>query len=181
MAVIILAVAASACAPRSDDRDARGTAPSVSQFDPTTRTILPMDIPPDVLGRCDRSIRAGESPEWIPSSTLVNMVDAQLKAVLDSVLTVASASVGRPVPQATDYYRQYAGVSSGKRRHVYINGFHKSLLGSAGTASDTVEWRIFPVAPCDAGVLRFGILFDVRDQSFTRLEFTDSFDGRVRH
>jgi hypothetical protein len=165
-AIIILVGAACACRSQPSDRNVRGTELSVARTDPATRTILPMDLPPGVFGRCDRSLRAGASPRWMPPPTLVERVDAELAAVLDSVLTRVESQVGNKIPDQADYYRQYSGVIIHGRRQLYVNGFHRSLLRgySGAPPSDTLEWRSFPVASCDSGVL-----------------ITDSYAGRIRY
>jgi hypothetical protein len=114
----------------------------------------------------------------MPSDQLVGDIDARLGSVLDSVIRQLPDSS----TNAGQYYRQYVGFIARGERLVYINGFraHGSRSGSESDA-DSLQWRTYPVATCDAGTGRFEIVYRVERQRFTRLQFGHSLGGPVRY
>jgi hypothetical protein len=178
LGILLFAVGCTSAGER--DRRVDGGAVTVV-LDSTTRTVLPNDLRAGSLRRCDRALPGGEGGRWTPSPELVRHIDSRLGAVLDSVLDrIASADPGLDL-DATQYYRQYAGVTVRGRRLVHVNGFLPLEPVAGEATSDTIGWRTFPVAGCDAGLTRFGVVFDVADGEFGRLEFTDRLDGPVRY
>jgi hypothetical protein len=179
----VLLLVGVACAPRDTNVPSDQYTDSVARLDSSTRSILPADLPPGVLGRCNRAFPGGEKTRWTIPPQLVQEVDARLGLLLDSVVaTIDTAAVGRALV-ASDYYRQYAGVTVHGTRLIFVNGFHRELLNSrtGTTGADTLNWRVFPVSPCDAGALRFGVVYRVREQQLLRLQFGDSFTGSMRY
>lgn len=183
MLLFSLLVGFAASCRSSDERTSHAQARSAAPFDSAMRVVLPIGLPPDLLGRCDRAYKGGKTPSWVPPLSLVQNIDERLAALLDSVLLEVEEESGRTTPLPTEYYRQYAGVTQRGSQWVHINGFHRSMLTAheGAATSDTVLWRLLPVAPCDGGVWRFGVMYDVRNQRFTPLEFTDSYDGPIRY
>lgn len=179
---IVLLGTAVGCKPSDGEEETRAPNRSGIRLDSSTRTILPPVLTPGVLGRCDRAFPGGENSRWVPSPLLVQRIDDRLGTLLDSVLSRLDSSIGGEKREPEDYYRQYAGVTVRGEQLVYVIGFHRDMVqGAADTApSDTLQWRSFPVSACDAGRGRFGVVFRVEEQQFSRLEFSNGFGGRVR-
>ena len=128
-----------------------------------------------------RHFPSGVNDGWEPSEQLVSKIDARLGAVLDSVLHRVDATHHFGLDPLR-YYRQYAGVITHGSKVVYINGINADVLGwGRGSDADTIAWRKVPLASCDAGVGRFGVVYDVDSGEFGKLEFTDSYRGPVRY
>jgi hypothetical protein len=182
LSVVVLGFAVG-CGSRTGNTEIQDHDRPVVLLDSTTRVVLPSSPPPELLGRCDRAYEGSKSLDWMPPPSLVQAIDERLGPLLNSALLEVKEGTARIPPNPIEYYRQYSGVTIRAKQWVYINGFHRSLLATHGGAapSDTVQWRSFPVVPCDAGLQRFGVMFDVRKGRFTRLEFTDSYEGRIRY
>ena len=182
-ATSVLLLVGVACAPRDAKVSGGQHTDSVAILDSSTRAILPADLPPGVLGRCNHAFPGGEKTRWILPPQLVEEVDARLGVLLDSVVARMDTAANGGTLAASKYYRQYAGVTVNGTRLIFVNGFHHELLKSrtGATEADTLNWRVFPVSPCDAGTRRFGVVYRVREQQFMRLEFSDSFTGPVHY
>jgi len=150
-------------------------------LDPATRTVLPTNIQAGPFG-CNRAYPRGTVVRWDPPAELVRSIDERLGVLLDSVINRLDTAATRPGLRPHDYYRQYAGVELNGAKLVYVNGFHRDILRKpANDPTDTLQWRTYPLSLCDRGATAFGILFVVKDQRFTRLEFATRFDGPVRY
>jgi len=68
----------------------------------------------------------------------------------------------------SDYYRQYAGVTSHGRNLIYLNSFVGSVLTES---SEHLDWRTKAVVFCDGGDAFWGVEFDPADNTFHNLEF----------
>ena len=154
----------------------------IAQFDPATRVILPSGLSPQILGSCNAAFPEGAVANWMPPVTLVDSIDRQLAVLLDSVITKLDSATTRPGLAANDYYRQYAGLSWGQSRRIYIIGFHRDIFRSVGRGgADSLQWRKFPVTPCDRGATTFGVLYEPREKRFTQLMFGNRMTGPIRY
>lgn len=182
LSVLVLGFAI-ACESRTENTKIQDHGRSTVSLPSSTRAVLPVGSPPGLLGRCDRGYKGGKSLDWMPPPSLVEAIDEQIGPLLGSALSKVEEGTTRIPLNPVKYYRQYAGVTFRGKQWVHVNGFHRSILTTheGAAPSDTVQWRLRPVVPCDAGLQRFGVMFDVRERRFTRIEFTDSFEGPIRY
>ena len=151
-----------------------------------------------VLKQCTREVPRDLGGYWTPSADDVREMEPGLALALDSAL----ASVAelwrrshpgeedrRNWPAARDYYRQYAGVSVGRRRLIYANGILRDMLTTLHEAAeqrakyvrdtaavawlDPDYWRREPVVVCNGGWNFFGVLYDPATRRFGRVVFND--------
>jgi len=69
--------------------------------------------------------------------------------------------VGLRVAHPTAYYRQYVGITVGKRRLIYVNAFPDDKLPS--------DWRAKLVNYCDGANAFWGVLYDPTTREFSEL------------
>jgi hypothetical protein len=83
---------------------------------------------------------------------------------------------------ASQYYRQYIGLTIGQRQLIYVNGFHSSyfdleqtfdsLRAARGVPTrDPSRWRANFVGMCDGYTGFFGVLYDPATGAFEHFSF----------
>lgn len=134
--------------------------------------VLPSDYwPANMIRWCGRDA-PGRSGYWAPDAETIAALETVLAPALDRAL---EQKIEDPVrrPAATEYFRQYVGIRSGRRPVVYINGIHKSYIEAlARTRPEFAEtWRTRAVNVCDGGVSFFGAEYDPATRQVANIRF----------
>ncbi len=121
--------------------------------------ILPTSQGPALIKQCSRSSPTDVTNFWGPTPSQVIAIEKLMPGLL--------SKSGHKI-KLSDYYRQYAGVTSHGRNLIYLNSF----VGSALTeSSEHLDWRTKAVVFCDGGDAFWGVEFDPADNTFHNLEF----------
>jgi hypothetical protein len=167
---VALVLAIGACGAPSQRTDQS----SGSEFLARSGVVLSGEAARAVLQQCSRAAPMEISGYWMPSPADIHELDARLPAVLDSALATVNESPG--ARRASQYYRQYVGLVRQGRKVIYVNGFHGAFAkridhGGGPVGRMRPAWRRYPVVICDGGPGLFGVVFDVQDKTFDRLQF----------
>jgi hypothetical protein len=116
----------------------------------------------DVL-QCERFPEGGFSERWTPAPRDV----APVQQLVSDQLQVALQR--GPALKASDYVLQVFGTVRDGHRLLLINGIHIALV--RGFAQNSDEWRVRPLAVCDAGKGEFLAEYDTVTRALTDLHF----------
>ena len=154
-----------------------GVAAPGDSLSPDTRVILDSTRTQDLLRQCTRKAPQSTSGTWTPTQQQVEGADARIVPLLRRVLPKLRVN-DQPVqdinPKA--YFRQYAGITRGTRRLLYINAFMPDSLDRADA-----RWKTEPKIICDGGPALFGAQYDPARLRFVDLDFNDAVNGPVRY
>jgi hypothetical protein len=129
----------------------------VRPLNPAWATVLSPDQAADVVHQCTRATPSKIDGTWTPTPAQIRALERALALVL---------------PQADEYYRQYAGVVVHGKRIIYVNGFHRGYLEDLKRfGGDTAMWRRQALDICDGGRAFFGVEFDPATGKIRNLEF----------
>lgn len=112
--------------------------------------------------QCSRTSPGPISAVWQPSFAQIAAMEPKLSDLLSAQLKPYS----KDRLSAADFYRQYGGLVVNGRQIIYINGFYRGLLPTAGQ-----NWLTRPVLICDGGVMAFGVEYDPATGSFSNFAF----------
>lgn len=115
-------------------------------------------------------------------SAWVRRVD---RAAMQSAESLFASLRGLPsfqsLPRADSYVRQYAGLEREGRRVAYLHASNPALFTIPGMVISWESLTRHPVQVCDGGAGIFGQFIDLETEARTRLEFSDSYAGRVTY
>jgi hypothetical protein len=109
---------------------------------------------------------------WTPDPEAIRGPEAALSPALQRALEQKFKDSPRR-PTTEEYYRQYIGIQLGRRRVIYVNGFHKLHLEQlARTRRELARtWETRVVHVCDGGTMYFGAEYDPATRQLRNLEF----------
>jgi hypothetical protein len=113
---------------------------SIALFNPQWRVLLSGQAASELIDYCGRP-KDVKDEAWVPSSSLLDLLDARLAPRLAADLESEGAT-GRLPGQ---YYRQYAAARLGNHQVIYVNGFRRS------DSAPFAEWTRQPVIVLDGG------------------------------
>jgi hypothetical protein len=142
--------------------------PAAVALDSAMGTILPAEKAQTLAKQCSRISPSPVTGTWSPTPADV----AALEAVLGREL--ATQLLPEPGAKPEDYYRQYAGLVTGGRKIIYVNGLHRDAVDRAPEGQrDT--WKTDPAMICDGGSITFGVEYDPASKTFANF----AFNGRI--
>lgn len=171
-----------ACGPDAHRRPAVSSPETFGTRVTERAAVLPAALAAEVVhARCGEGQPWAVTGYWTPSADLVRSVEPGLDSVLaDALGRVAKArgdSAGDVLRDARLYRRQYVGFRRGTTRLVFVRGFR--LYEHSDTAD--LSWLRYPQSTCDGGAGYFGLVYNPSKRQFGRVEFNQSFEGRVRY
>lgn len=109
---------------------------------------------------------------WTPDPDAIRALEAALAPMLDRELAHRFKDSSHR-PGIHDYYRQYVGIHVGRRRVIYVNGFHRLHVEHLERVRPelTPRWRTQVVHVCDGGTLFFGAEYDPETREIKNLHF----------
>ena len=142
--------------------------PAAVALDPAMGAILPAEKAQRFSQQCSRISPSPVTGTWAPTQADV----AALEAVLGAELATQLLPEAGAKPE--DYYRQYAGLVTGGRKIIYVNGLHRDAVERAPEAQQN-SWKTDPAMICDGGSITFGVEYDPASKTFSNF----AFNGRV--
>lgn len=118
--------------------------------------------------QCSRIALAPVTGVWEPAAAQI----AALEPKLADLLAVKLASRSDIGFMAADFYRQYGGLLVGRRKIIYVNGFHRELIDAQMGTGHITNWHTVPVQVCDGGALTFGVEYDPATGRFANFAFS---------
>jgi hypothetical protein len=120
---------------------------------------------------CSRSGPA-MTGHWTPDPETIRDLEGPLAVELERALAQEVKDASRR-PAANEYYRQYIGIQIGRRRVVYINGFHERHLElvAGATPASASDWTTRLVNVCDGGSLYFGAEYEPATRRVSNIYF----------
>lgn len=133
--------------------------------------VLPSDSWRGFYKMCSRPAPALRG-YWVPDSETIRTLEPALAAALEEALAREDPD-GSWRPATRDYYRQYIGLHAGRRRIVYVNGFHYQHLELSANArpKSASRWRTRLVNVCDGGSWYFGAEYDPATRQVRNVHF----------
>ena len=120
---------------------------------------------------CSRPAPALEK-YWLPDPETIRTLEPVLATALHDALAQQIQEPSRR-PATQDYYRQYMGIQIGRRRVVYVNGFHQRYLETVARVRPEAAsaWQTRLVNVCDGGSSFFGAEYDPATRQISQLRF----------
>jgi hypothetical protein len=114
------------------------------------------------------------SREGLPvNATFFNLSTTDVDVFQKSLKTIVSAKSGSfPFKITKAFYKkfgfQYIGVKINGHRFIYVNAFH---VESEEELTQYLNWRKEPVNACDGSEWFWGVLYSIKEEKFSQLEF----------
>ncbi len=135
-------------------------------FIPQYSTILKSDKGKKIMAQCSRSIPEGVTDYFDLSPAEVAKLDSSFRKIL-TVRSEGCCIVRSTVKNLDQYAFQYIGVMIGKEKYIYINAFYVGTGNKPDSAFK--DWILDPVIACDGGEHYWGVLFKIKDATFSGL------------
>lgn len=136
-------------------------------YKPEYCSILKADKGKELLKQCTRCTPKEVTGFWDLAQPEVEKLESNFKKVLQ--LKSSACSVSYPnvsVSKLDEFLFQYIGVYIGGQKFIYVNAF---------ISRDTKDvWKTEPVNACDGGTGFWGVLFNLENFEFSKLEINDA-------
>jgi hypothetical protein len=136
-------------------------------FKPKYFAILKSDKGKELMNQCTRCTPKDISMFWDLTQSDLENLEINFKKVLKLKSSFCSESYPNEfVSKLDEFLFQYLGVFINSKKFIYVNAF---------VARDTKDrWRTEPVNVCDGGYGFWGVLYDLENFEFSKLEINSA-------
>jgi hypothetical protein len=140
--------------------------PAPTELNPAWGTLFIEDKALELTKQCSRASPGPVFGVWTPTPIQIQQMEVSLYPLIADQLRQRNPQ--DKTWRASDYYRQYGGLSINGQRIIYVNGIHRSVIERANTGD---KWKTTAVGICDGGELAFGVEYDPISRNFDKFLF----------